>query len=148
MLCLHGKEALSSYNENGPFWFCSQVGKDDCHLMCSEEGGYLYDKAIQAFLATKQERPKCCAVDKTSEKRNFAKMFVVKDLPNENFGRPFFRCPKKNERCEFFEWGNEVIIPKPLCKHGKPCKVREVKKEGFNQGAHLPMLSRTGRREL
>lgn len=34
----------------------------------------------------------------------------------------------------FFEWGDEIITVKPLCKHGKPCCVQKVKKEGCNQG--------------
>ena len=130
MLCLHGTPAASSTTENGSFWFCGEYPK--CHFICPEEEGYLYDKAIRAFLATNQERPKCCAVD--YEERNFAKMFVVKDPQSKNYGRPFFKCPKKNERCEYFEWGDEIIIPKPLCKHGKPSKLRKVKKQGPNQG--------------
>ena len=131
MLCLHGKPAASSTTENGSFWFCGQHPK--CHFICPEDEGYLYDKAIQAFLATKQERPKCCASE-NSEERNFAKIRVVKDLLKASFGRPFFTCSKRDERCEYFEWGDEIIIPKPLCKHGKPCKLRRVKKEGSNQG--------------
>ena len=135
MLCLHGKPAVSSTTENGTFWFCGEHPK--CHFICSEEERYLYDKAIQAFLATKQERPKCCAVNRTgpfSEERNFAKIEVVKDPQKANYGRPFFKCSKKDERCNYFEWGDEVIIPKPLCMHRKTCKVQKVKKEGPNQG--------------
>ena len=132
MLCLLGKLAASSTTKNGSFWFCGE--HPGCHFICSEEEGYLYDKAIQAFLATKQERPKCCAVNKTSEERNYAKIRVVNDLQKASFGRPFFTCSKKDERCEYFEWGDEIIIPKPLCKHGKPSKLRKVKKEGSNQG--------------
>ena len=135
MLCLHGKPAVSSTTENGTFWFCGEHPK--CHFICSEEEGDLYEKAIEAFLTTKQERPKCCAVDSTDpfcEERNFAKIEVVKDPQKENYVRPFFKCSKKDEQCNYFAWGDEVIIPKPLCKHGKPCKLQKVKKEGPNQG--------------
>ena len=66
--------------------------------------------------------------------RNFAKFYVVKDPEKESYGRPFFSCSKKDDQCEYFEWGDEVIKEKPLCKHGKRCRVWKVKKEGPNQG--------------
>ena len=59
MLCLHGKPAVSSTTENGTFWSCSEPST--C-FVCSEEEKYLYDKAIKAFLATKQDRPRCCGI--------------------------------------------------------------------------------------
>ena len=133
MLCLHGTPAASSTTENGSFWFCGEY--DKCHFICPEDEGYLYDKAIRAFLATKQERPMCCAIDSSNPKeRNYAKMRVVNDIQKANFGRPFFKCSKKDEKCEYFEWGDEIIIPKPLCKHGKPSKLQKVKKQGPNRG--------------
>ena len=45
-----------------------------------------------------------------------------------------FSRVQKNDSCDYFEWGDKTIIAKPLCHHGKPCKLREVKKEGSNQG--------------
>ena len=59
MLCLHGKPAVSSTTENGTFWSC---GEPSTCFVCSEEEKQLYDKAIKAFLATKQDRPKCCGI--------------------------------------------------------------------------------------
>ena len=126
MQCLHGKEAKSSSTKNGNFWFCAQNPK--CQFICSEGDSYLYEKAIQAFLSTNQALPRCCVFE------NFAKFNVVKDPSKESYGRPFFVCSKKNDRCEYFEWGDETIIEKPFCKHGKRCKVWKVKKEGPNQG--------------
>ena len=126
MKCLHGEEAASSTTENGNFWFCGQYPK--CQFICSEDDSYLYEKAINAFLSTNQPLPRCCVLE------NFAKFYVVKDPEKESYGRPFFVCSKKNDRCEYFEWGDETIIEKPLCKHGKRCKVWKVKKEGPNQG--------------
>ena len=118
--------------KNGTFWFCGE--HPSCHFICSDEKLYLYDKAIQVFLAYNQERPKCCAVGEDYEERNFAKIGVVTDDKKENFGRPFFTCSKKDKRCGYFEWGDETIIPKPLCMHLKPCEIRKVKKEGPNHG--------------
>ena len=134
MKYLHGKEALASTTENGNFWICAQYPK--CQFICSEDDGYLYDKAIQAFLATNQVLPKCCVLKDSNDpqERNFAKIWVVKDPEKESYGRPFFTCSKKDDRCEYFEWGDETIIQKPLCKHGKRCRVWKVKKEGPNQG--------------
>ena len=137
MQCLHGKEAASSTTENGNFWFCAQYPK--CQFICTEEDGYLYDKAIQAFLTANQVLPKCCVFEDPDDindpqECNFAKIYVVKDPMKESYGRPFFTCSKKDNRCEYFEWGDETIIQKPLCKHGKRCRVWKVKKEGPNQG--------------
>ena len=59
MLCLHGKPAVTSTTENGTFWSC---GEPSSCFVCSEEEKQLYDKAIKAFLATKQDRPRCCGI--------------------------------------------------------------------------------------
>ena len=59
MLCLHGKPVVVSRTENGTFWSC---GEPSICFVCSEEEKHLYDKAIKAFLATKQDRPRCCGI--------------------------------------------------------------------------------------
>ena len=131
MLCLHGKPAVTSTTDKGTFWFCGEPSS--CHLICPEEHAFLYEKAIQKFLATKQTRPACCAIG-TTEERRYARIRVVRDISKASFGRPFFICSKENDKCHYFEWGDEIIISKPLCLHGKPCTVQAVKKEGPNQG--------------
>ena len=65
MLCLHGKPAVASTTENGTFWTCSEPSV--C-FVCSEEEKHLYDKAIKAFLATKQDRPRCCGIVPAAQK--------------------------------------------------------------------------------
>ena len=136
MLCLHGVAAGSSTTEKGTSWFCAE--SSSCHFTCSEEDASLYDKAVKAFLATKQDRPKCCGVTpEASAERNYARIGVVKDVRKANFGRPFFNCSKKNDECDYFAWGDERIIEKPLCKHGKPCRLLKVKKEGSNRGRNF-----------
>ena len=133
MLCLHGVPAASSTTEKGTFWFCAEPSS--CHFTCSEEAAFLYDKAVKEFLATKQDRPKCCGVTpEASAERNYARFRVVRDMEKASFGRPFFVCSKENDGCDYFAWGDERIIEKPLCKHGKPCRLQKVKKEGSNQG--------------
>ena len=127
MLCLHGKPDVTSTTENGTFWFCGEPCR--CDFICSDEQAYLYEEAIKAFLATKQNRPACCRIG-TSEEYNYARLRVVRDAEKESFGRPFFTCSKENDRCNYFEWGDEIITPKPLCKHGKRSKLQKVKKEG------------------
>ena len=131
MLCLHGKPAVTSTTDKGTFWFCGEPFS--CHFICPEEHAFLYDKAIQKFLATKQTRPTCCAIG-TSEERRHARIRVVRDVSKASFGRPFFTCSKEKDKCRYFEWGDEIIVPKPLCMHGKPCTVQKVKKESPNQG--------------
>ena len=74
MLCLHGKPALTestvTFGKNRKkrkSWYCSE---SPMCFYCFEEEKPLYDKAIKAFLATKQDRPKCCGIihpDKASE---------------------------------------------------------------------------------
>ena len=131
MMCLHGKQAFALVTNKSGYYVCDQ--NPSCHFECREADGFLFEKAIQAFFTTNKDRPKCC-VDKTSGERNYAKIRVVKDIMKPNFGRPFFVCSKKDERCNYFEWGDEAIIPKPLCEHGKPSQLRTVKKEGPNKG--------------
>lgn len=65
---------------------------------------------------------------------NYAGFDVVKDLTKASYGRPFFKCSRGYNGCNYFEWGDETIIPKPVCRHGKPCRLQKVKKEGSNQG--------------
>ena len=132
MLCLHGEPAGTSTTENGTFWFCKQPSK--CHFLCSEDQAYLYGKAVKEFLATKQPRPMCCSTENAdSSSRNYAVMRVVTDMEKASFGRPFFVCSKENDKCNYFEWGDQRIIEKPLCKHGKPSRLLKVKKEGPNK---------------
>ena len=59
MLCLHGKPAVISTTENGTFWTC---GEPSTCFVCSRGQKQSYDKAIKAFLATKQDRPVCCGI--------------------------------------------------------------------------------------
>ena len=115
-----------------------------CHFKCSEDEAELYGKAVKKFLTTKQARPKCCAVKRFLMKdgveipevtgvRNYAKMKVVTDMEKESFGRPFFVCSKRKERCNYFAWGDKIIVERPLCEHGNPSQLLTVKKEGPNK---------------
>ena len=133
MRCLHGKPV--AYSKKAEGWFCDQ--RDSC-FHCPKDQSFLYDKAIKEFLATKQTRPRCCGVTpEASAERNYARFNVDRDITKTSFGRPFFTCSKDYDRCDYFEWGDEIIVTKPLCNHGKPCKIRKVKKEGSNQGRNF-----------
>ena len=70
MLCLHGKTAVASTTENGTFWSC---GEPSVCFICPEEEKSLYDKAIKAFLATKQDRPKCCGIVPAAQKADIVR---------------------------------------------------------------------------
>ena len=148
MQCLHGKEAVLSSTKNGTFWICNQY--PECQFVCSEEDGYLYERAMQAFLAVNQVLPQCCVLEDLNDTQdpdkpreyNFAKFCVVKDPENESYGRPFFRCSKKDNQCKYFNWGDEAIInERPLCKHGKRCNVWKLKHKGPNQGRSFAACS-------
>ena len=45
-----------------------------------------------------------------------------------------FVCSKDANRCEYFEWADEIILPKPNCYHNETCRSWIVKKEGSNIG--------------
>ena len=72
MLCLCGKPTDG-------FWRCEQ--DPGCGFSCPEDEVWLYDRAVKKFLATKQDRPKCCAVTPEASERNYAK-FGVLLVPN------------------------------------------------------------------
>ena len=134
MFCLHGKPAVTATTDKGTFWFCGEPSS--CQLICPEEHELLYNEAVQKFLKTDQPRPVCCGIEGTDE-RNYARIRVVRDASKASFGRPFFVCSKDKDQCQYFEWGDEIIEPKPLCQHGKPCTIQKVKKEGRNQGRYF-----------
>ena len=128
MICLHGEPAALSTTENGTFWYCNQPSS--CHFVCSEDHAYLYAKVVNKFLAAKEDRSKRCGVKpEASDKRNYDKTRADRDMEKANFGEPFFTCSKESGGCDCYEGGDE----KPLCKHGKPCRLSKVKKEGPNQ---------------
>ena len=127
----------------GTFWYCRNRS-DDCHFICTEDQAHLYDKAVKAFLATNQDRPKCCAITSTAHVngvtkppvvigRQYAEMKVVTDMEKESFGRPFFACPAKRKPCNYFEWGDQKIVETPLCNHQWASRMLKVKKEGPNK---------------
>ena len=97
MNCLHGHTAGNSTTQNGSFWFCNQ--SPSCNFFCTEDEGYLFEKAIAAWRSTKQPHPRC---DKHGR---LTKMRVVKDLMKANYGRPFFVCSEKSTPCSFWMWG-------------------------------------------
>ena len=119
MLCLHGKPAVTSTKENGTFWSCAESPR--C-FVCSEEESPLYEKAINAFLSTKQERPKCCPITGDAEGEWCYATFRVltgkerRKFKKENIGRPIFTCGnnyrfQRSRGCGYFEWGDKYIIP-------------------------------------
>ena len=137
MLCLCGKPTDG-------FWRCDQ--DPGCGFSCPEGEVWLYDRAVKKFLATKQDRPKCCTVTPEASERNYAKFGVVL-VPNgvcidvlssgcsfPDFGRPFFKCPKGEDGCTYFALGDKAIIDVPLCQHGEPCRLLKVWAEGPNKG--------------
>ncbi len=124
MQCLHKLPAGTSETGNGLFWFCDQ--KPTCNFICSEDEGYLFEIGIMAFEKTNQPQPKCCG----------------NNLMKQNYGRPFFVCSKDIDRCNYFEWADEIILSKPPCYHNEPCTNWTVKKEGPNKGKRFFSCSR------
>ena len=131
MLCLHGKPTGKIKTEKGTLWTFQQPST--CHFSCSEDQKYLYSRAVERFLRTNQARPLYCMGEGTS--RNYARMKadVVTSL-----ARPFFVCSKKDDPCNYFAWGNKHIIPRPVCKHGKPCNLEKNDQERYFFCCHEP----------
>ena len=137
MLCLCGKSTNGS-------WRCVQ--DPSCGFSCPEGEEWLYDRAVKKFLATKQDRPKCCAVTPEASERNVAK-FKVLLPPNgtsinvdciafhfPDFGSPYFVCPKEKDPCTYYGQGDKPFEDVPLCQHGKPCNLLKVWSKGPNKG--------------
>ncbi len=119
MKCLPGQPAGTSTTQYGSFWFCSQ--NPSCNFFCSEDEGYLFEKAINTCNSTQQSCPEC------DEHCKLAKMRIMKNVMNANYGRPIFVC-------SFWVWGDVKIPSRSACRHGLQCVIRELKKEGTNKG--------------
>ena len=126
-ICLCRKRTGGTFTENG---LCSECSF--CHFFCTEEDAFVYDQAVKKFLTTKQPQPLCCM----DIIRTKTKMKAKTDPADANFGRPYFVCSKKTDPCRYFAWGDQVIIPSPLCEHGKPCR-KQKEWEGPNKGRYF-----------
>ena len=129
-ICLCGTPVGGTFTENGLCLHCSF-----CHYFCAEEDAFIYDQGVKKFLATKQPQPLCCNVDGIIRVKTL--MRVETDVESDNFGRPYFVCSKKRDPCRYFTWGDEAIIPRPLCEHGKPCHRQKEWKEGSNKDRYF-----------
>ena len=107
------------------FWFCNQ--NPSCNFFCSEDESYLCEKAAAAWKSTKQSHPRC------EKNGKLGKMRLVKNLLKPSYGRPFFVCSDQSNPCSFWVWSDVQPIAKPECRHGFPCVIRKVKKEGVNK---------------
>ena len=157
MLCLHGKPAVTSTNEKGTFWSCAESPR--C-FKCSQEDASLYEKAINAFLATKQERPKCCPITGDTEGEWCYATFRVltgkerRKFKEENIGRPFFTCGNNHRflssrGCGYFVWGDRRIIPVEKKRRVERKEDNVERKENdverkedyvFSRGTNMPNL--------
>ena len=129
-ICLCRKWPGGTFTENGLCTECSYY-----HFFCTEEDEFIYDQAVKKFLATKQPQPFCCMSEGLV--RTLAQMRANTNPESDNFGRPFFVCSKKVDPCRYFAWGDQAIIPRPLCEHGKQCDMLKEWKEGPNKGRYF-----------
>jgi hypothetical protein len=127
MKCLHGQPANHTVTQKGSFGFCKQI--PSCDFICSEDEGFLYEKAIKAWRALKSAQD--------TGHGEPAKMRVVKDLIKLSYGRPFFVCSRKSEPCSFWMWGDvhpSAFEDSPNCNHGISSAIRRVTKKSLNKG--------------
>ena len=111
MECLHGLPASSTVTQ-GTVWFCGE--NPSCESFCpNRESGCVH--------------PRCYGHGR------LAKMRMVKDKNNQNYGRRFFVHSERNNPCSFWQWGDVFEGIKPFCRHDLICRTKKVKKEGRNQ---------------
>ncbi len=82
MECLHGLPASSTVTQKGTFWFCAQ--RPSCEFFCPDQDCYMFGKATTAYRESGCIHPRCYGHER------LAKMRMVKDTNNQNYGRPFF----------------------------------------------------------
>ena len=126
MECLHGKPPLATTTKNGLFWYCGS--KPSCQFFCPQKDRDIFGRAIASFQARGCPQPVCHAHQRS------AKMRGVKDNSKRNGGSPFFVCSDRNNSCSFWQWGDAVESPTPICCHVVASCIRKVKREGPNQG--------------
>ena len=126
MECLHGKPASSSTTKKGSFWFCEQ--KPSCGFICSEDEGYTFQRALEAWRSTNVEQPVC------DEHRKPARFRVVKDLQKESYGRPYFTCADCESPCSLWMWADKNQVEKSNCHHELSTAMKRVRKDGPNKG--------------
>jgi hypothetical protein len=87
----------------------------------------LYNKAFTAFKEANDAAPICCD-------NNTAQFRVALKKNRDNYGRPYFVCSKDKDGCDYFEWGDKAITPRPRCYHNETSAKRRVRKQGPNKG--------------
>ena len=125
MECLPGLPASSTMTQKGTFWFCGQ--KPSCEFFCPDQDCYMFGKAVTAYRKSGSVHPRCYGHGR------LAKIQMVKDTSNNNYGRPFFVCSERENPCAFWQWGDVFEGVKPFCSHNLICCTKKVKKEGPNQ---------------
>ena len=125
MECLHGLPASSTVTQKSTFWFCGE--SPSCEFFCSDQDCYMFGKAVTAYRKSGCVHPRCYGHG------HLAKMRMVKDKNNQNYGRPFFVCSERSNPCSFWKWGDVFEGIKPFCRHDLTCRTKKVKKEGPNQ---------------
>ena len=73
-----------------------------CGFTCSEDEGYTFQRALEAWRSTNVEQPVC------DEHRKPARFRVVKDLQKESYGRPYFTCADCESPCSLWMWADEL----------------------------------------
>ena len=114
MECLHGVPAASVITKNGKFWRCDDKYYKSCEFFCPDQDRSLFETSLSLWKTNGAPRPMCHVHQEP------AKMRVVKNVAKQNFGRPFFVCSNRENPCSFWEWGDQVEIPRPkIISHSK-----------------------------
>ena len=128
MECLHGVPAALLAHEKGKFFVCDNKNVNSCEFFCPEQDCDVFKTAIYLWKYNGAIHPVCHAHQQA------AKMRVVKDITKQNYGRPYFVCCFRSDPCNFWQWGDQIEIPRPKCRHGLETRIHKVKKVGNNHG--------------
>ena len=87
----------------------------------------MFGKAVTAYRECGCVHPRCYGHGR------LAKLRMVKNKNNQNYGRPFFVFSERDNPCSFWQWGDVFEGIKPICRHDLICRTKKVMKEGPNQ---------------
>ena len=126
------KEFISARSRGGQVlyrplltWLGGQ--KSSCKFFCLVQDCYIFTKAMSSFRESGCPHPVC------HTHQRYAKLCVVKNMLKQSYGRPFFVCSERENPCKFWQLGDIIESPRPLCLHGMVYCERKVRKDGTNQ---------------
>ena len=122
MECLHGLPASAVSTKNGKFLLCNKNNPKSCEFFYPDQDHSLCEMAMTMWRANGRIHPVC------DTHQRLARMKVVKDVSQPNFGRPFFVCCDRENPCNFWQWGDRHRVAKTEVRTRIECLRMESQK--------------------